>query len=152
MAPGALAIVEETIPTADEALGSRRWRLVVHVYATPSYDGASYGPGRQERARADLEAGAVATAGAGRSASTALASWIGTRRQSGSSSLTRASTPSRTGSRPGRGGNIALWLREGTVRYVEYGVAGDYGWVEHPAGAGPPRSGWRVAREPAGVR
>jgi hypothetical protein len=130
MAPGALAIVEETIPTAHEALGESG-PLVVHVYASADNYVASYEPGRQERARADLDAGTVATAGAG------VIRIYGPRFVDRDTTTRRLivlheyfhTVQSRLST--GRGGKIPLWLVEGTARYVEYGVAGDYGWVDY---------------------
>ena len=31
----------------------------------------------------------------------------------------------------GRSGSTPLWLQEGTARYVEFGVAGDYGYTDY---------------------
>ena len=130
LAPEALAIVEETIPIAFEALGESG-PLVVHVYASADTYVASYDPRSQDRARADIDGGAVATGGAG-----AI-------RIYGPRFLDRDATTRRlivlheyfhtvqARLSAGRGGSIPLWLREGTARYVEYGVAGDHGYVDY---------------------
>ena len=130
MAPQALSIVEETIPVAHEALGESG-PLVVHVYASADLYVASVEARSQERARADLDAGAVATAAGG------------VIRIYGPRFLERDTTSRRlivlheyfhtVQSRlsAGRSGAVPLWLREGTARYVEYGVAGDHGYLDY---------------------
>lgn len=126
----ALSLVEETIPIAYEALGESG-PLVVHVYASADTYVASHDPRSQERARADIDGGAVATGGAG------------VIRIYGPRFLDRDTTSRRliviheyfhtVQSRlsAGRSRNIPLWLREGTARYVEYGVAGDHGYIDY---------------------
>lgn len=128
--PAALAIVEEMIPIAFEALGDSG-PLVVHMYDSADIYVGSYDARSQERARADIEAGAVATGGGG-----AI-------RIYGPRFLRLDATSRRLvvlheyfhtvqfRLSAGRGGNIPLWLREGTARYVEYGVAGDHGYVDY---------------------
>lgn len=130
IAPGALAIVEETVPTAYEALGESG-PLVVHVYASADNYVASYDPRSQDRARADIDGGTVATGGPG------VIRIYGPRFVDRDTTTRRLivlheyfhTVQSRLST--GRGGNIPLWLREGTARYVEYGVAGDHGWVDY---------------------
>ncbi|HUR22401.1 MAG TPA: hypothetical protein VMZ73_00870 [Acidimicrobiales bacterium] len=128
--PEALSVVEETIPVAYDALGESG-PLVVHVYASADTYVASHDPRSQERARADIDGGVVATGGAG-------AIRIYSPRFLDRDTTTRRliviheyfhTVQSRLSA--GRGGVIPLWLREGTARYVEYGVAGDHGYIDY---------------------
>ena len=130
IAPGALAIVEEMIPIAYEALGDSG-PLVVHVYASADIYVGSYDARSQERARADIEAGAVATGGGGaiRIYGPRFLQLDATSRRLVVLHEYFHTVQFRLSA--GRGGNIPLWLREGTARYVEYGVAGDHGYIDY---------------------
>ena len=130
MAPEGLSIVEATIPRAYEALGEAG-PLVVHVYASADNFVASHDARLQERARADVDGGVIATGGGG------------TIRIYGPRFLERDTTSRRliviheyfhtVQSRlsGGRSNTTPLWLREGTARYAELGVAGDHGFIDY---------------------
>ena len=130
ISPEALSIVEETIPIAFEALGESG-PLVVHVYASADTYVASHDPRSQERARADIDGGAIATGGTGviRIYSPRFLERDTTSRRLIVIHEYFHTVQSRLSS--GRTQGIPLWLREGTARYVEYGVAGDHGYVDY---------------------
>lgn len=128
--PEALSIVEETIPVALASLGESG-PLVVHVYDSAENYVASHDPRSQERARADVDAGVTATAGGGviriYSPRFLLRDTVSRRlvvlHEYFHTVQSRLSA--------GRSGTTPLWLREGTARYVELGVAGDHGYIDY---------------------
>ena len=130
MAPEGLSIVEATIPVAYEALGEAG-PLVVHVYASADNFVASHDPRLQDRARADVEGGLVATGGAGAIriyGPRFLDRDTADRRLAVIHEYFHAVQARLSG---GRSTTAPLWLREGTARYVERGVARDRGYIDY---------------------
>jgi hypothetical protein len=129
--PSALSVVEETIRLARDALGDSG-PLVVHVYSSADNYVASFDPRLQERARADVAAGVVATGGSGAiriygprflGLTTTVSKRLVVIHEYFHTVQSRLSA--------GRSGAAALWLREGTARYIEYRVAGDQGYSDY---------------------
>lgn len=127
LAPAVLASIENTLPLARRDLGDAG-SLVVHVYATVEAFVAAHDVAAQPRARADVEAGSVASTTTG-------TIWIYGPRYAERDAATRRQIvfheyfhTVQLSLSKGRSNRSALWLIEGSARYFEFRTDVDLGF------------------------